>query len=170
MLPQTLLLLSLQLVDTQWPFPLLLNKCSNSTRLTELTSSRHPLKPASVPNTLLVVASRSVLLKPVFSFSFSLLPRPVTQLVLKVPSRSDGFKSVPAFPSSRPCSGPPTPTSQLGTRSSPRWHPHPVQSSQTPAHWYQPFILPSAPVCHHCEPSVLGPRALIIPGQTSFPG
>lgn len=108
MLPQTSLLLSLQLVDTQWPFPLLLNK-SNSTRLTELTSSRHPLKPASVPNTLLVVASRSVLLKPVFSFSFSLLPRPVTQLVLNVPSRSDGFKSVPAFPSSRPCSGPPPP-------------------------------------------------------------
>ena len=107
MLPQTLLLLSLQLMDTRWPFPLLLNKCSNSTRLTELTSSRHPLKPAPAPSALLVAASRLVLLTPVFSFSFSLLPHPVTQLVLNLPSRSDGFKAAPAFPSSRPCSGPP---------------------------------------------------------------
>lgn len=117
----------------------------------QLSLPRHPLKPASPPDALLVTASRSP--QPVSLF-FPLLPHPVAQLVLNLPVQSEGFQAAPPFLCSHLCSGTHPPNS------SPRQYPHHVQSTQTFTARTWTIHPSNSTIFHHCEPSVLGQQAL----------
>ena len=111
---------------------------------------RHPLKPASPPDALLVTASHS---HP-GSLFFPLLPHPVAQLVLNLPVQSDGFQAAPPFLCPCLCSGTHPPNS------SPRQYPHHVQSTQTFTPRSRTIHPSNSTISHRCEPSVLGQQAL----------
>ena len=146
-------LLPLPLEGTRWLFPLLWNRCSHSTCLTELSLPCHPLKPASTPDALLVTASHSPHARLLFLFSAS------TSSCSACPQsscQSDGFQAAPTLLCSRLCSGTPPPPQQQPPTVSP---PRPAHPDLYPL-VHRPFILPIAPFCHHCEPSVLGQQAL----------
>ena len=121
-------LLPLPLEGTRWPFPLLWNRCSHSTCLTELSLPRRPLKPASTPDALLVTASHSPHARLLFLFSAS------TSSCSARPQSSCPVRWFPGCPyfavlSSLLRNAPPP-------NSSPRQYPHHVQPTQTFTTWY----------------------------------
>ena len=145
-------LLPLPLEGTRWPFPLLWNRCSHSTCLNELSLPRRPLKPASTPDALLVTASHSPHARLLFLFSAS------TSSCSARPQSSCPVRWLPGCPYFAVLSS-------LLRNAPPQQQP-PTVSPPHPAHpdlyhlVHRPFVLPIAPFCHHCEPSVLGQQAL----------